>query len=235
MPALAALRPLDGPSEEYLQFHERRYAFLLHVVADQAAPMAGPLRILDVGLSFQTPMLEEAYPQATVDTVGYFDYRFSGKLRGRHYDYDLNQAHQPATWPQVEPYDLVIMAEVIEHLHTAPTHILACAASWLRPGGILIIQTPNPISLGKRIAMLFGKSPFEMIREDSRNPGHFCEYTDGDLRRLATASGLEVRKSWLKSYFGPGGWMNALYAAVCTLLPGQLHDGITITLRKPHL
>lgn len=223
---------MEASPAQYLQFHQRRYKFLLDILHRVEKTQRPFERLLDVGLSHQTLLFQEAFPHAVIDTLGYFDHRFTGQLRGQHINFDLNQAAEPGAWPTLTPYDIVVMAEVIEHLHTAPAHVLACAASWLRPGGTLILQTPNPISLGKRLALLTGHSPFEIIREDSGNPGHFCEYTPTDLGYLAQRVNLEVTGLWLRNYFGPNA---PLYNLACALLPGHLHDGITVTLRKPHL
>ncbi len=223
---------MEASPANYLQFHQRRYEFLLDILHRVEKSQRPFTRLLDVGLSHQTLLFQQAFPHAVIDTLGYFDHRFTGQLLGQHINFDLNHAADPAQWPPVAPYDIVVMAEVIEHLHTAPTHVLSCAASWLRPGGALILQTPNPISLGKRLGLLCGRSPFEIIREDASNPGHFCEYTATDLRYLAKRVNLEVTGLWLRNYFGPSA---LLYNLACALLPGQLHDGITVTLRKPHL
>ncbi len=223
---------MASPHEDYLRFHHRRYQFLLQTVQRVEKGQSSCERILDIGLSHQTLLFQQSFPQAAVDTVGYFDHRFTGQMRGQHINFDLNHAADAAAWPVLEPYDIVVMAEVIEHLHIAPSQVLACVASWLRPGGSLVLQTPNPISLGKRLGILIGRSPFEIIREDPTNPGHFCEYTVNDLKRLARQAKLDLTGLWLQNYFGP---TNFLYNLACALLPGQLHDGITITLRKPHL
>ena len=223
---------MAAPPEEYLRFHHRRYQFLCDSIQRIVNVQQGFGRLLDVGLSHQTVLFQQCLPDATVDTIGYFDHRFTGQLRGQHINFDLNHAADPAAWPVVEPYDIVVMAEVIEHLHTAPSQVLACVASWLRPGGLLVLQTPNPISLGKRIGMVLGRSPFEVIREDPSNPGHFCEYTIADLKLVARQSKFDVTGLWLRNYFGP---KNFFYDLACTILPGQLQDGITMTLRKPHL
>jgi len=221
---------MAAPPEEYLRFHHRRYQFLLDSVQRVVKAQEGCRRLLDVGLSHQTVLFQQSLPEVTVDTIGYFDHRFTGQMRGQHINFDLNHAADPAAWPVVPPYDIVVMAEVIEHIHTAPSLVLACVGSWLRPGGTLVLQTPNPISLGKRLSMLLGHSPFEIIREDPTNPGHFCEYTIADLKLIARQSRFDVTGLWLRNYFGPG---NSFYNLACALLPGQLHDGITITLRKP--
>ncbi|MFN9894846.1 MAG: class I SAM-dependent methyltransferase [Acidobacteriota bacterium] len=223
---------MESNPSHYLQFHQRRYQFLLSVLQRIGQPPRSFTRLLDIGLSYQTLQFQDAFPHATIDTLGYFDHRFTGQLHGRHINFDLNHAADPAAWPPLPPYDIVVMAEVLEHLHTAPTRVLACAASWLRPGGALLLHTPNPVSLGKRLRHLAGHSPFEIIREDPTNPGHFCEYTAADLRLIAQHSNLELPGLWFRNYFGP---RVPLYDLACTLLPGQLHDGLTLLLRKPHL
>ena len=223
---------MESNSSHYLEFHQRRYQFLLSVLQRVGQTQRPFNRLLDIGLSYQTLQFLDAFPHATIDTLGYFDHRFTGQLRGQHINFDLNHAADPAAWPHLPPYDIVVMAEVLEHLYAAPTHVLACAASWLRPGGALILQTPNPNSLRKRLLHLVGQSPFEIIREDPTNPGHFCEYTAADLRLIARLSNLELIELWFRNYFGP---RVPLYDLACTLLPGQLHDGLTLLLRKPHL
>ena len=223
---------MESNPSHYLQFHRRRYQFLLSVLERVSQTQRPFTRLLDIGLSYQTLQFQEAFPHATIDTLGYFDHRFTGQLRGQHINFDLNHAADPAAWPHLPPYDIVVMAEVLEHLYTAPTLVLACAASWLRPGGAIILQTPNPNSLRKRLLHLVGHSPFEIIREDPTNPGHFCEYTATDLRLIARQSSLELTELWFRNYFGPRA---LLYDLACALLPGQLHDGLTVLLRKPHL
>jgi SAM-dependent methyltransferase len=43
-------------------------------------------------------------------------------------------------------FDVVLMSHVIEHLHE-PLNVLRCAASWVKPGGVLYVETPGEKSL----------------------------------------------------------------------------------------
>jgi SAM-dependent methyltransferase len=145
----------------------------------------------------------------------------------------LNESVDPAAWPVAEtPYDLVVMAEVLEHVYTAARPVLTFVASLLRPGGRLIVQTPNAVNLGRRISTLRGQNPFGMIREEKRNPGHFCEFTVGDLRSAAESAGLIVEEATLTNYFGSRGFRKSVYEVLCSSLPGDLRDGITLVARK---
>ena len=216
---------------DYFLFHLRRYSYLLDDVERLIAGIEQP-RILDVGMSFQTELMKQRFPRGTLNTMGFGDPRFVESITGRHFQLDLNDAGHRERWPEPEEHDIAVMAEVIEHLYTPPHLVLGMLEGFVKPGGHLVMQTPNALALGKRLAMLRGVSPFEMIREGVGNPGHFCEYTITDLREIASRTRFEVVSARLNNYFGPGGWKNQVYNAICGLLPGDMHDGITVILRR---
>jgi len=220
--------PMDDSIREYLRFHANRYAFLLSKV--DALERA---RVLDIGPSFQTSLMRDVYPESVIDTLGFDDNRFPRRDRDRHFEFDLNDSVDPDKWPRVDaPYDLVVMAEVLEHVYTAARPVLNCVASLMRPGGILILQTPNAVNLGRRISTAKGQNPFGMIREQKNNPGHFCEFTVDDLRRAAESAHFTVTEATLTNYFGSRGFRKSVYETLCSLLPGDLRDGITLIARK---
>ena len=223
----------DAELMAYLCFHDRRFDYLMEKV--EAVLRAHPRlrRILDVGPSLPTWALRERHPEIVVNTGGFADPRFPARPQDRHFEFDLNDAQTPGLLPAIEEHDFILMSEVLEHLHTSPVMVLREVSRWLRPGGFMLLQTPNPVSLGKRLDHLRGKNPFEIIREDRRNPGHFCEYRIEDLREISRAAGLEVTGAWLENYFGRRRLRVALYEMLCRILPGNLRDGITVLLRKP--
>jgi SAM-dependent methyltransferase len=161
---------------------------------------------------------------------------------GRHYHYDLNAAQSRSQWRTDLPtYDVVILAEVLEHLYTSPTHVLSFLHTLVKPDGVLIIQTPNAVSLTKRIKLLIGMHPYERIREDNTNPGHFREYSGAELRAYATATGFDVVRFGYYNYFdirqidhsksGRPRWLEAMKFHGLSLLPPALKPGITAILR----
>jgi SAM-dependent methyltransferase len=217
------LAGIDDPAQReewrtYLRYHRRRYATLMRLVAE-----LHPQRVLDVGAMFQTAMLRAG--GATVDTLGFANPFFPPATGERHIELDLNDPGRDGDGS----YDLVVMAEVIEHLHTAPRLVLGHLAGWLRPGGALIVQTPNAVALHKRLRMAAGRNPLEPIRADRTNPGHFHEYTVGELSEAAAAAGFQVARVRLENYFGA----SRAYAVLGRVLPGSLRHGITMVLRRP--
>src|SRR4051812_33993275 len=224
---LAAVSDPERRAEwrRYLGYHGRRYATLDAVACDLLDGIAAP-RVLDVGPMFEVGVLRAR--GATVDTLGFAHPLFPPRDGERHVELDLNAPGRDGDGS----YDLVVMAEVIEHLPTSPVAVLRHVASWLRPGGALLIQTPNAVALHKRLRMLAGRNPLEPIRADVHNPGHFHEYTLGELRDAATEAGLEVGGWRTENCFG-GSPAARASAAVGRALPSRLRHGITIWLRRP--
>jgi 2-polyprenyl-3-methyl-5-hydroxy-6-metoxy-1,4-benzoquinol methylase len=140
--------------------------------------------------------------------------------------------------------DVIVFAEVLEHLHCAPEHVLSWLASRLAPGGRIVLQTPNAVAAHKRALMLLGRHPFERLRLDPSCPGHVREHTLHELREYAREAGLRVERVIRASYFdyrfrldakthrhvrtpwGAAG--NVAYAA----MPGFLARGITMVLAR---
>lgn len=213
-----------APEEQvYLRTHAQRYELLLELVR-----LLAPARILVVGPSYETVLLRDAFPGATVNTLGWHDGRFPLREHEAHTQFDLNEPD----YPQLEPHDVVVCSEVIEHLHVATVPVLRFLASGLAPGGHLILQTPNATALAKRIRMVLGRNPYDPIREESGNPGHFHEFAVGELRRAVEDAGLDVERCLIQNYFDHGSWKNRAYRAVGAILPGTLREGITVVARR---
>lgn len=233
-------RNLNYESKHYIEFHARRYAYLLDIVEKiRNAMPARQIRIMDIGPSFFTELLQTRFSRDAVVALGYD----SEESRGGHFpvstnydrnsffNFDLNEAQYPDKWIKIPACDLAVMAEVIEHLYTAPTLVLNFINSFLNPGGYLIIQTPNAASLSKRIELLMGTNPYELIRETRDNPGHFREYTKNELVAIARKSGFKPYHCEYKNYFVFDSF-NRIYSFVQAFLPSSMKDGITVVLQK---
>jgi SAM-dependent methyltransferase len=105
-------------------------------------------------------------------------------------------------------YDVVMCMGVIEHIPHTPRMLLAALVRMLRPGGILLIDTPNLAQLPNRqrlsrgepvmtpIAIQFHSSiPFE---------GHHREFTTDEVVWMTQAVGLELAAVDLFNYSGYG-------------------------------
>lgn len=170
---------------------------------------------------------------ATVDSLGIRDARFPPEDGERHIELDLTDAGQPERWPQLDAYDVVVCAEVIEHLAISPAHVLRLLGGALREGGWLIVQTPNAARLSNRARLIAGRNPFELLRDDQLNPGHIREYTVAELLDLAREAGLEPGGWLTANYFVTGSRSNRILRHLSPLVPPTLRAGITAWFRLP--
>lgn len=230
-------RDLDPESKKFLRYHFRRYEFLFQKIDRVITNLSlasgqRSIKILDIGPGFQTEIMRQTLPGAVVNTLGFRDLRFQARAEEQHFEFDLNNAQIPDKWLKLEQHDLVIIAEVLEHLYTSPGLVLQCVASWMAPGGFLILQTPNACALHKRLIMLSGKNPFDLIRDTPENPGHFREYTLSELVHFTDQAGLRLVELATWNYFDNGSWVHKIYNVTSRVMPASLRQGITMTLQK---
>ncbi len=93
-------------------------------------------------------------------------------------------------------FDLVMIHDVLEHLHDSPRDLMNDLVDLVRPGGYLFATVPNAVNLRKRIAVLLGRTNLPAYDYYYWHPGawrgHVREYVRDDLARLAAWLGLEV-------------------------------------------
>ena len=224
---LAALAITDSDALGYFRFHQERYGWLLRTLEPL---LKSPVRVLDIGLSALPRLLLGRFPGVRMTTLGFPDARYHRPGEWPHLECDLND---PAfDWEAAGRQDVVILAEVIEHLYSPPHRLLAALAGVLAPGGLLVIQTPNAASLEKRLKLAAGRNPYAMIRDNPRDPSHFREYTVAELRQLATETGYSVAAISVRNYFRPASLPGRVNRILGAFLPATLRDGITIVLKR---
>jgi trans-aconitate methyltransferase len=232
---LALFRRANHDQEEwvYLTYHADRLAFLVNLIGvrlnEYSALPPRRVRVLDVGPHFLTSLLHRFFGDRIVlHTLGWENERLApARIIAKHMSFDLNDAQDPDRWPCAEAYDIVVVAEVIEHLYTAPRLVLAFLASLLDDRGSLIVQTPNAVALRNRVKMLLGRNPFEAIREKRSNPGHFREYTGQELVTISERAGLECERLVYLDY-----WPTNFMARLVQRLNPHLRNGLTLVLKK---
>ncbi len=191
----------DG-SRGYAKTHQTRLKKTLDVT-----PPGGPGdRALEMGAYLQiTPALRTKLGYGEVrgcyfGTLGKVDHRTVTSEDGETFDCDIDHfdAEQDPFPYEDNSFATVLCCELIEHLPTDPMHMMSELNRIIRPGGHLVITTPNVASLRALAGILQGYHPMLFPAYIKPNPGgdpdprHAREYTPRELEALFQNSGFEV-------------------------------------------
>jgi len=103
-------------------------------------------------------------------------------------------------------FTTVLCCELLEHLYEDPMHLMSEVNRILKPGGRLLLSTPNTCSLRAVQAALLGYHPglfhhYVIPNEKGeRDPRHAREYAPRDVQELFQASGFEVERMETGAY-----------------------------------
>ncbi len=109
-------------------------------------------------------------------------------------------------FPELAPhsFDVIVLGEVIEHILNHPFGLVKRLAELLRPGGLMIVDTPNACTLWNGWRMITNKyslwGTHHFIHEPKLKDGkvisigeiHYHEYSPAELRGLLESAGLTV-------------------------------------------
>lgn len=110
--------------------------------------------------------------------------------------------------------DFLVLGEVLEHLHLPPAQTIASLAPALRPGGLLLLTTPNITRLGNLERLAAGESILEAIPSDlppgadlTRSLEHVREYSVREVVEAVEEAGLGIEQvlltGWGESGYHP--------------------------------
>lgn len=137
-------------------------------------------------------------------------------------------------------FDVVVLAEVIEHFHSDPLIPLTKIRELLKDDGVLVLTTPNALSAVNRTKRFLGQnkqlnySKALVVRKNFYVYGHHRLFTMNELDALLVEAGFKVcRKDFIfPGKVSPGGLMGFLSAVIIrlagSLLP-NLRNIILIT------
>jgi SAM-dependent methyltransferase len=93
-------------------------------------------------------------------------------------------------------FDMVMMHDVLEHLHDSPRDLLNNLLALVKPEGLLFITVPSAVNIRKRIDVFFGRTNLSRFEGYYWYPGswrgHTREYVRDDLVKLSEYLNLEV-------------------------------------------
>jgi len=186
----------------YLATHSTRLARTLEITP----PGGAGDRILEMGAYLQiTPALHTRLGYGEVrgcyyGKLGRTDHREVRSVEGEafaceidHFDAEKDVFPYPG-----EHFSTVVCGELIEHLFEDPMHLMSEVNRILKPGGHMVLTTPNIASLRGISAILQGYHPgffpaYVMPAESGETDArHNREYTPREIHKLLESAGFEV-------------------------------------------
>jgi SAM-dependent methyltransferase len=193
----------DKAARNYIETHLTRLEKTLAIT-----PRGGPQdRILEMGSYLQiTPALATRLGYGEVrgcyyGPAGSTTQRAITSSNGEHFtcEIDLFNAEKDRFPYANEHFSTVLCCELLEHLAEDPMFMMAEINRILKPGGHLVLTTPNISSLRAISAVMFGHSPGffpAYIRPPAdgqeAEARHNREYTPREIIHLLADSGFEV-------------------------------------------
>ena len=157
----------------------RKDASLKHVAQD---PYLQPGKTLDIGyVEYPNRVTKELYgidicPRPDVELTNYVETK----------QVDLNRS--PLPYPDAF-FDNVLAGDVIEHVAN-PLSLLCEANRVLKPGGTLIVSTPNPYYYWEAMQNLLVQFPFMKAKQEE----HFMSFTRINMRTILKRTGFSLQK-----------------------------------------
>lgn len=216
---------------EYVNFHKIRYQYLINIIDGLINKHSfSPANILDIGPRYQTNLIRDSIDDTIVNTLGFKWDNNNSVDPEYHLEVDLNETDDIDV-SVYQKNDIVVFAEVVEHLYTTPHKVLGFLKSLMTEDGYMIIQTPNGVALNRRITMLLGENPYDLIHENRQN--HYREYTIKELSEIAEKAGFKIAHSSITNYFNPDKTLfQKIYNKLNSIIPPTLRSGITLVLQN---
>jgi len=190
----------DDEARNYVDIHKDRLVRTLELT-----PPGGPDdHILEMGSYLQiTPALKTKLGYGHVHgcyygPLGRIDHRQAASQGGEEFACDIDHFDaEKDIYPYADGYfAAVICGELIEHLFSDPMHMMAEINRVLRPGGTLVLTTPNIASMRALHAILQGYHPgfFPAYLKpgETNDARHNREYTPKEIWQLFYYAGFEM-------------------------------------------
>jgi 2-polyprenyl-3-methyl-5-hydroxy-6-metoxy-1,4-benzoquinol methylase len=211
--AIAAMRQEyrdnDWLLNEHWPLNEPHVRLMISDVMERFPP-APQVRLLDVGCfnGYMSVVFKHLGYQVTGTDVCELDNRDAifQKLGIGYVNSNLNEL-RPFEHLSRESFHVVVIAQVIEHILNYPLGLIRSLTDLLLPGGLVILTTPNPVTVMGAVRLLKGRSLLwgttDFIDEPKIGDGaiiskgdiHYREYTSAELCHMLTGAGLRVEKS----------------------------------------
>lgn len=181
------------PFEDYLNGKLNRYKYIINKL-EKECPNAS--KILSIGAGpcdLEAILSKLGYDVTAIDdlndlwhTLGQNRNRILYFAKSVNINYILSIGSLPKE--EYNYYDLVLLIDILPHLHNSPRELLNYAISSVKPNGLILMETGNSANLFNRLRALMGKSNQINIEFFYWNVGeyrgHVREYNLSELKKV---------------------------------------------------
>ena len=179
--------------DRYYTHSRDRYRYVLGLMPDDFPS----LRILEVGTAEFPFFLRSLYPDLDLTVFDVDDWALE-RFRQSRIPFFLHDLEREGELPEAS-FDLILFGEVLEHLKAIPQKVFQRLRKALKPGGRILLTTPNLLALGSRLKFACGINPLELV--EMVRPGHFREWDLAELKLYLAEAGLEVELAEFPEYW----------------------------------
>lgn len=198
---------LVSSGDAYHKSHRKRIGRTMTVLLDEQ-PTEG--KLLEIGTTAVVPiMLKKFVPDLKVHVT---EYKLDKPIKGKT---TLKKAGETRSCPayrvnieetplpvEDETFDYILCCEVLEHMEQDPMFMMSEINRVMKPGGTLILTTPNVVSSGGITRMLKNVEPYFYMqyRKSGSTDRHNYEYSLWSISQVMKASGFKGR-GWTEDTF----------------------------------
>lgn len=195
---------LAGQTAWYSNLHRKRFIKTLDIIKNQLDLTKSP-RVLEVGSwpNYLTIALHKMGAQVTATDLRPERIKILKQFNIPIIKIDLHHS-QPLPLKKSH-YDCIVFCEIIEHLNPQKiTEIISRLKEVLRPGGIIILTTPNKYCFGNLLRLQTQSSE----KTNRLGHGHWREYSQKEIELYFKNCGMEIRESKLINFYSLVGKVN---------------------------
>ncbi len=216
----------------YFDFYKSRFDYLYGLFRKYYKPGA---KFLDVGSLFAYGCLGAKFLGYRVCGLDLAKYVEAFQDRFQYFGIDnrsCDLGKEPIPFA-AEEFDLIAASEVLGHLKFHPSKFLQEAVRVLKPGGLLIVTSPNLLRLNNIAKMFFGYKAGSDIKDEEQYTGEYREFTSAEIVYLIQKSGLVVERLEYRNFNYPNlNWPVKLLNIIGGLIIPHRQGNIVVIARK---